>query len=234
MSFEAPDQLRKFLVEEARAQLPEGFDVDRHFNAGYRPWQQRIAVVPEGDLFAAIREGRASVVTDTIETFTGTGIRLSSGEELEADIVVAATGFDLSLFGDVAFTVDDEPVDFTDRVTYRGIMISGVPNMAYVFGYFRSSWTLRADLVSDFVCRLLEHAAERGAATAVPMLRPQDADMPLLPWSDPDNFNAGYVLRSQDKMFRQGDREPWTHMHEFYEERTTLPSVDLDDGIVYR
>jgi monooxygenase len=234
MSFEAPDQLRKFLVEEARAHLPEGFDVERHFNAAYRPWQQRIAVVPEGDLFAAIREGRASVVTDTIEAFTESGIRVASGEELEADIVVTATGFDLSLFGEIAFTVDDEPVDFTEQVTYRGIMISGVPNMAYVFGYFRSSWTLRADLVSDFVCRLLAHMAEKRAGTVVPTLRPQDADMPLLPWADPENFNPGYVMRSQHKMFRQGDREPWIHMQEFYEERHTLPVVDLDDGLVYR
>jgi cation diffusion facilitator CzcD-associated flavoprotein CzcO len=234
MSFEAPDQLRKFLIEEARAQLPDGFDVERHFAARYRPWQQRIAVVPEGDLFAALREGRAAVVTDTIETFTENGIRLASGEELAADVVVTATGFDLSLFGEVAFTVDDEPVDFTRQITWRGTMITGVPNMAYVFGYFRSSWTLRADLVSEFVCRLLAHVAERGASTVVPQLRPQDADMPLLPWSDPENFNSGYVLRSQDKMFRQGDREPWTHMHEYYEERHTLPTVDLDDGLVYR
>jgi monooxygenase len=113
-------------------------------------------------------------------------------------------------------------------------MITGVPNMAYVFGYLRASWTLRADLVSEFVCRLLAHAQERKARTVVPRLRPQDADMPLLPWSDPENFNSGYVLRSQDRMFRQGDREPWTHMREYYEERHTLPEVDLDDGLVYR
>ena len=181
-----------------------------------------------------LREGTASVVTDTIETFTETGIRVSSGEEIEADIVVTATGFDLALFGDVDFTVDDEPVDFTERVTYRGIMISGVPNMAYVFGYFRSSWTLRADLVSEFVCRLLGHMAEKGASVVVPTLRPEDADMPLLPWADPENFNPGYVMRSQHLMFKRGDREPWTHMHEYVEERQALPAADLDDGtLVY-
>jgi monooxygenase len=235
MSFESPDELRKFLVEEMRPLLPEGFDVDKHFNPRYRPWQQRLAVVPEGDMFAALREGRASVVTDTIDTFTTTGIRLASGEELEADIVVTATGFDMSLFGDVAFTVDDQPVDFTEHVTYRGIMISDVPNMAYVFGYFRSSWTLRADLVSEFVCRLLAHMAEKGADVVVPTLRPEDADMPLLPWADPENFNPGYVMRSQHMMFKRGDREPWTHLHEYVEERTTLPEADLDDGtLVYR
>jgi cation diffusion facilitator CzcD-associated flavoprotein CzcO len=230
MSFEAPDELRKFLVEEMRPLLPEGFDIDKHFNPRYRPWQQRLAVVPEGDLFAALRDGRTSVVTDTIETFTETGIRLASGEEVEADIVITATGFDLALFGDIAFTVDDEPVDFTQRVTYRGIMISGVPNMAYVFGYFRASWTLRADLVSEFVCRLLAHMAEKGTTVAVPTLRSEDADMPLLPWADPENFNAGYVMRSMHLMFKQGDREPWTHMHEYVEERQMLSAADLDDG----
>jgi monooxygenase len=229
MSFESPDELRAFLIESMRPLLPEGFDIDKHFNPRYRPWQQRLAVVPDGDLFTALREGTASVVTDTIETFTETGIRLTSGEELEADVVVTATGFDLSLFGGVAFTVDGEPVDFPERVTWRGVMISGVPNMAYVFGYFRNSWTLRADLVSEFVCRLLAHMEEQGATTVVPTLRPEDADMPLRPWADPENFNAGYVMRSVHLMFKQGDREPWTHLLEYAQERTTLPAADLDD-----
>jgi len=229
MSFESPDELRALLIESMRPLLPEGFDIDKHFNPRYRPWQQRLAVLPDGDLFTALREGRASVVTDTIETFTETGIRLTSGEELEADVVVTATGFDLSLFGGVAFTVDGEPVDFTERVTWRGIMISGVPNMAYVFGYFRNSWTLRADLVSEFVCRLLAHMQEQGASVVVPTLRPEDADMPLRPWADPENFNAGYVMRSMHLLFKQGDREPWTHLLEYAEERTALPAADLDD-----
>ena len=229
MSFESPDELRAFLIESMRPLLPEGFDIDKHFNPRYRPWQQRLAVVPDGDLFTALREGRASVVTDTIETFTETGIRLTSGEELEADVVVTATGFDLSLFGGVAFAVDGEPVDFPERVTWRGVMISGVPNMAYVFGYFRNSWTLRADLVSEFVCRLLAHMQEQGATVVVPTLRPEDADMPLRPWADPENFNAGYVMRSMHLMFKQGDREPWTHLLEYAQERTTLPAADLDD-----
>lgn len=230
MSFEAPDELRALLIESMRPQLPEGFDIDKHFNPRYRPWQQRLALLPDGDLFTAIREGKASVVTDTIESFTETGIRTSSGDELEADIVVTATGFDLSLFGGVAFSIDGEPVDFTSRVTWRGMMISGVPNMAYVFGYFRASWTLRADLVSEFVCRLQAHMQARGARVVVPTLRPEDADMPLLSWADPQNFNSGYVMRSAQRMFRQGDREPWVHLREYHEERATLPSVDLEDG----
>jgi monooxygenase len=229
MSFESPDELRTMLIDAMRAQLPEGFDIDKHFNPSYRPWQQRLAVIPDGDLFTALREGKASVVTDTIERFTETGIRLAAGEELEADIVVTATGFDLSVFGGVAFTVDGEPVDFSERVTWRGVMISGVPNMAYVFGYFRHSWTLRADLVSEFVCRLLAHTEAQGASVVVPALRPEDADMPLRPWADPENFNSGYVMRSVHLMFKQGDQEPWTHLLEYAQERTTLPAADLDD-----
>jgi cation diffusion facilitator CzcD-associated flavoprotein CzcO len=234
-SLEAPDELHAFLVEGIRPLLPEGVDIEKHFIPRYRPWQQRIAVVPDGDFFAALREGTASVVTDTIAEFTENGIRLGSGEELEADIVVTATGFNLAAFGDIPFTVDGEAVDFSERVTWRGVMISGVPNMAYVFGYFRHSWTLRVDLVSDLVVRILETMALKDATAVVPTLRPEDADMTVRPWSDPENFNAGYVLRSQHLLFKQGDREPWTHMLEHDEEVELLPKADLDDGsLVYR
>ena len=218
-----------------RPQLPEDFDIDKHFTPRYRPWQQRIAMVPDGDMFAAMREGKASVVTDTIDTFTEHGIRVSSGEEIPADVVVTATGFNLSVFGDVAFTVDDEPVDFTERFTWRGMMISGVPNMAYMFGYFRHSWTLRVDLCADVVSRLFETMREKGATTVTPTLRPTETDMPKRAWSDPENFNAGYVMRSQHILFKQGDHEPWVHMVEHEQEREVLPKADLDDGtLVYR
>jgi cation diffusion facilitator CzcD-associated flavoprotein CzcO len=154
------------------------------------------------------------MVTDTIETFTETGIRL---------------------LGDVAFTVDGEPVDFTERVTWRGLMISGIPNMAYVFGYFRHSWTLRVDLVSDLVIRLMEQMQTKKATMVVPTLRDEDAGMQARPWSDPEDFNAGYVMRSQHLLFKQGDREPWIHMLEHAEEAEILPKADLDDGsLVYR
>ncbi|HXT90016.1 MAG TPA: NAD(P)/FAD-dependent oxidoreductase [Trebonia sp.] len=230
MSFDAPDQLHAFLMESIRPLLPEGFDVDKHLTPRYRPWQQRIAIVPDGDLFASLRAGKASIATDTIDTFTEHGIRVSSGEEIPADIVVSATGFNLSLFGDVAFAVDDEPVDFTEHVTWRGIMISDVPNMAYVFGYFRHSWTLRVDLVADLVLRLLANMRDKDATMVVPALRPEEQDMPLRPWANPDDFNAGYVMRTQHLLYKQGDREPWTHLLEHQEERDTLPKTDLDDG----
>lgn len=229
-SLDAPDEVHAYLMDAIRPHLPEGFDVEKHLTPRYRPWQQRIAIVPEGDMFAAIREGSASIVTDTIAEFTEKGIRVGSGEEIEADIVVTATGFNLSAFGDVAFAVDGEPVDFAQRVTWRGIMISGVPNMAYTFGYFRHSWTLRVDLVGDLVSRLFGLMRDKGATTVVPTIRPEDADMTLRPWSDPENFNAGYVMRSQHLLFKQGDREPWTHMLEHEEEQETLPKADLDDG----
>jgi monooxygenase len=230
LSHEAPDELHTFLMESMKPLLPEDFDIEKHFTPRYRPWQQRIAIVPEGDLFAALREGKAAIVTDTIDTFTEKGVRVSSGEELVADVVVSATGFNLSVFGDVAFTVDGEPVDFPERVTWRGIMISGIPNMAYVFGYFRHSWTLRVDLVSDLVIRMMETMQLKDATMVVPTLRPEDAGMQVRPWSDPEDFNAGYVMRSQHVLFKQGDREPWTHMIEHGEEMEILPKADLDDG----
>ncbi len=230
LAHEAPDDLHAFLMESIKPLLPEGLDIEKHFTPRYRPWQQRLAIVPEGDLFTALREGKASIVTDTIDTFTEKGIRVSSGEELFADVVVTATGFNLSPFGGVAFTVDGEPVDFAERVTWRGLMISGVPNMAYVFGYFRHSWTLRVDLVADVVTRVLTRVQELGASSVVPQLRPEDEGMEHRPWSDPENFNPGYVMRSQHVMFGQGDREPWTHMHEHGQETQSLPAADLDDG----
>ncbi len=235
MSFEQPQELRAFLLEQARAQLPEGFDVDRHFNPSYRPWQQRVAVIPDGDLFTAIRSGKASVATDNIECFDATGIQLTSGEHLDADIVVTATGFNMLLFGGVPFRVDGQPVDFTQRVTWRGMMIEGVPNMAYLMGYFRSSWTLRVDLVCDLVCRVIEHMCQEGHAMVVPTLTEADAGMPRLPWNDEQNVNPGYIMRERDRLHRQGDRHPWKHALEYFEERTALPAVQpSESALAYR
>lgn len=230
MSFESPEMLREFLLETIRPHLPEGFDIDKHFNPSYRPWQQRIAVLPDGDLFAAIREGNASVVTDQIDHFTESGICLASGEALDADIVITATGFDLSVLGDIEFVIDGAPLDFSSTVTYRGVMFTGVPNLAYVFGYFRASWTLRADLISEFFCRVLNHMDETGATMVVPSLREEEAEMALGPWVDPENFNPGYLTRSLHRMPKQGDRDPWRLLHEYSAEKLVLPSADLEDG----
>ncbi|MGC3029380.1 flavin-containing monooxygenase [Burkholderia sp. DN3021] len=235
MSLEQPEDLRKQLLDAIRAHLPDDFDVEKHFSPRYKPQQQRLAFVPGGDFFVPVRDGKASVVTDTIECFDEKGIVLSSGECLEADIVVTATGFDLCLFGDVSFSLDGKPVDFTGHVTYRGLMINDVPNMAYTLGYLRTSWTMRADMVSAFVCRLLGYMDERGAKTVIPVLRPQERRMPRLPFCNPDNFNPGYIMRAQHIMYRQGDHAPWQSLREYAEERHELPAATLDDGIlVYR
>ena len=229
-TFEEPETVRQELLDAVRAQLPEGFDVDTHFTPRYRPWRQRLAFVPDGDLFAGIRAGKASVVTDEIDRFTETGIRLKSGQELEADIIVTATGFDLCILGDIAFEVDGRPLDFADTVTWRGMMFTGVPNMVWVFGYFRASWTLRADLVADFVCRLLKHMKERQARKVEVALRPEDRDMKLLPWIDEDNFNPGYMLRGMHLLPKRGDKPEWAHTQDYWTEKDAIPATDLDDA----
>ena len=231
---EEPESLRADLLSGARAYLGKDFPIDPHFSPKYAPWRQRIAVVPDGDLYAAIARGDASVVTDEVERFTETGLRLTSGTELEADIVVTATGFHLSMMGDIPFTVDGMPVDWPETWAHRGIMFSGVPNLAWVFGYLRSSWTLRADMISDFVCRLFDRMDTGGARVVTPQLRPADADMPALPLIDPENFNAGYIMRKAHILPKQGDRAPWIFSQDYYRERDEIPCADLDDGsLVY-
>jgi cation diffusion facilitator CzcD-associated flavoprotein CzcO len=228
-SMTEPEVVKQELLAGVRAHLGPDADLDPHFMPSYRPWRQRIAFVPDGDLFKAIASGKASVVTDEIERFTATGIRLKSGETLEADIVVTATGFNLNVLGDIAFSIDGEPLDFADTVTYRGMMFTGVPNMAWVFGYFRASWTLRADLVADFVCRLLSHMKARGYRSVVPALRPEDRDMPLLPWIDPENFNPGYLMRGMHLLPRRGDKPEWQHSQDYWTEKDQFPAIDLTD-----
>ncbi|KPK03953.1 MAG: FAD-containing monooxygenase EthA [Betaproteobacteria bacterium SG8_39] len=231
---EEPEKVKDELLAGVRKYLGEDFDIDKHFTPRYRPWRQRIAFIPDGDLFQGIRDGKASVVTDEIESFTETGIRLKSGDALDADVVVTATGFNLNVLGDIAFSIDGAPLAFADSVAWRGTLFTGVPNMAWVFGYFRASWTLRADLIADFVCRLLEHMEARGATVVTPRLRAQDKDMTLLPWVDPENFNPGYLLRGVDRLPKQGDRMPWRHTQDYWSEKDELPVADLEDGtLVY-
>ncbi len=226
----APDMVRQMLLDEMRPQLPADVDIDKHFSPSYRPWQQRIAVLPGGDMFTKMREGKVTVVTDTITRFTEKGIEVGSGDVINADVVITATGFDLCVMGDVDFSVDGRTVEPADLVTYRGILFAGLPNLAYVFGYFRASWTLRADIISDFVCRVLATMEERGATTVEPALRPQDADMPLGPWVSPENFNPGYLMRSLHLMPKQGDAEPWMWGLDYTAEKAQLANADLADG----
>lgn len=230
-SFSEPEAVKQELFAGVRGYLGADYDLAKDFTPRYRPWRQRIAFVPDGDLFRAIRDGKASVVTDEIESFTENGILLKSGKTLAADIIVAATGFNLNVLGDIAFSIDGNPLTFGDTVTYRGMMFTGVPNMAWVFGYFRASWTLRADLVADFVCRLLNHMKQRGARRVVPALRPEDGDMPLLPWIDPENFNPGYMMRGMHLLPKRGDKPEWQHSQDYWSEKDQLPVIDLDDDV---
>ncbi|MGV2981445.1 flavin-containing monooxygenase [Camelimonas sp. ID_303_24] len=224
-----PDAVRADLLANVRQHLGDVAPVEPHFAPAYRPWRQRIAFVPDGDLFTAIRDGKASVVTDNIRSFTPDGIALESGETLEADVVVTATGFNLNVLGDVAFTIDGRPLDFADTVTWRGLMFTGMPNMVWVFGYFRASWTLRVDIIADFVCRLLRHMQEMGVERVTPQLRPEDGDMRLSPWVDTEDFNPGYLLRGLHLLPKQGDRPEWRHTQDYWLDKDILPAVDLDE-----
>ena len=234
MSFEHPEMVKETILTAVKDLLPEGYDVDKHFTPSYRPWQQRIAFVPDGDLFAGIKSGKASMVTDEIETFTETGVITKTGVVIDADIIVTATGFHLSVLGDIPFEVDGKPLNWADTVTYRGMMFSGVPNLAWVFGYFRASWTLRVDIMGDFITRLFKHMDEKGATSVTPRLRAEDKDMKIGPWMDPDNFNPNYLMRSQHLMPKSGDKPEWMHNQDYWAEKDLLPSVNLDEGcLVY-
>jgi cation diffusion facilitator CzcD-associated flavoprotein CzcO len=226
-----PEVVKRELLDIVRSHLGPDYDVETHFTPSYRPWRQRIAFIPDADLFKGIASGKASVVTDEIERFTETGLQLKSGKTLDADIIVTATGFHLSALGDIDFVIDGKPLVFGDTVTYRGMMFTGVPNLAWVFGYFRASWTLRSDLVADFVCRLLNHMKATGAKRVMPALRREDADMALLPWIDPENFNPGYLMRGMHLLPKRGDKPEWQHTQDYWNEKDQFPAIALDDEV---
>ena len=187
--------------------------------------------MPNGDFFQAVKAGKAGVVTDEIDRFVPEGVRLKSGKVLEADIIITATGFNLNVLGDIAFSVDGRPVDLSQSVTYRGMMFTGLPNLAWVFGYFRASWTLRADIMGDFVTRLLKHMDDKGLRRVEPALRPEDADMKLGPWIDPEDFNPGYMMRGVHLMPKAGDKPEWRHTQDYWSEKDVLPVLDLEDPV---
>jgi cation diffusion facilitator CzcD-associated flavoprotein CzcO len=208
MSRKKPEMIRKFLLGELRKELGPDYDIDTHFTPNYKPWDQRLCASRDGDLFEAIREERVELVTDHIDHFNEAGIVLKSGKQLEADIVVLATGLNLKFAGGIAYAIDGKELDFREHYTYRGMMFSDVPNMAFTVGYTNSSWTLKADLVSAYVCRILNELECTGSDYAVPRIKGHLGEAPLL------DFDAGYVLRSRDQMPKQGDRFPWKmHMN---------------------
>jgi len=227
-----PELAKADLLALVRKYLPADYDFDKHFVPSYRPWQQRVCFVPDGDLFKAIASGKATVVTDHIERFTPEGILLSSGETLPADIIVTATGLLLSCQGDIELEVDGTPVRLSDTITYYGMMFAGIPNLAWIFGYFRQAWTLRVDLVGDFICRLLAHMDRKGARRVTPTLRPEDKDMTIGPWAPPEGFSSGYLMRQQHLMPKTGDKPEWQNTQDYATEKVMLPAVDLDDAIL--
>lgn len=206
----------------------EDFEFEPHFTPKYRPWQQRLAFCPEGDIFRAAVEGKLSVYTDELETFTEKGVRTKSGDEIEADIIVAATGFNLLMMGGIPFYVDGQPVDWHETVNYRGMMFTGVPNMVWVMGYFRASWTLRVDMLGDFVCNLLNHMDKKGVKRVEVALRDEDRDMSLGDWIENDNFNPSYLMRGLKSMPKRGDKPEWRHNQDYWAERNEIPKTDLE------
>jgi cation diffusion facilitator CzcD-associated flavoprotein CzcO len=225
-SFEDPEPLREELLAGVRMFLGPDYDMT-HFTPRYRPWRQRIAFVPDGDLFQGIAAGKATMVTDEIDRFTEGGVLLKSGQELKADVIVTATGFNLSVLGGIPFSVDNTPVDFSKTVTYRGMMFTGVPNMVWVFGYFRASWTLRVDLLGDFVCNLLKHMDEAGVHRVEVAIPDADRNMQILPWIDPENFNPGYLMRRMNLLPKRGSKYEWQHTQDYWREKDEIPAINL-------
>jgi cation diffusion facilitator CzcD-associated flavoprotein CzcO len=221
-----PERSKAVIRKAIERQLP-GIDTDKHFTPPYNPWDQRLCFVPNGDLFKVLRSGDASVVTDTIETFTPDGLRLTSGDELPADIVITATGFELNLpFGGMDVRVDGEPLVMNQHMTYKGMMLSDVANLAFTLGYTNASWTLKADLVIDFVCRLLKHMDERGYRTAMPIPDPSVKGTPAFP------LHSGYVERSAHLLPLEGDRRPWKLDQNYLIDQRVIRKGSLDDGVL--
>ena len=227
MTRKRPEKVREKLLGFTRDALGDE-ETAANFTPEYDPWDQRLCLIPNGDFFESVKNGSAEVVTGQIETFTETGIQLQSGQHLDADIIVTATGLQLVTIGEMDFVVDGEAVDFSQTWTYRGVAYSDIPNMASTFGYINASWTLRADLVSRFVCRLLNHLRETGTDIVTPRLRPEDADMTPGPFIA--DFSSGYMQRMMGKLPRQGDREPWTNPQRYSIDKKVLIKESLDDG----
>ena len=228
VSRSAPRFARNLVRRWVRRQLPAGFDVDTHFNPPYEPWDQRLCLVPDGDLFETIASGRASVVTDRIRAFTESGLELESGKRLEADVIVTATGFNLLVLGGMELSVDGEPVDLSRTVAYKGMMLAGVPNLALTLGYTNASWTLKADLVAQYVCRLLEHMDRHGYAVCTP--QGPDVSVPTEPFL---NLRSGYVLRSIDQLPKQGATLPWRLHQNYLRDVRLLKHGPVDDAMTF-
>ena len=223
-----PAKMGTKLIDMARGELPASVDVDTHFTPSYGPWEQRLCLIPDSDMFKAISSGKAEVVTDHIDHFTKTGIQLKSGKHLDADIIITATGLNLVTMGKTALSVDGVPVNLGDHFNYKGVMFNDIPNLASVFGYINASWTLKTDIVADYVCRLLKTMDKKGAVVANPHL--DDLNMPRLPFVE--NFSSGYFARSFDKLPKNGDRHPWRVLQDYTAEKKIMTQDPIDDGVI--
>ncbi len=227
LSRSRPGFVKKMIRRANERLLPPGYDVDTHFNPRYNPWDQRMCLVPDGDLFKALRGDRAEIVTDRIASFAEDGIELESGKKLEADVIITATGLNLLFLGGMELAVDGSDVDLSERMAYKGMMLSGVPNCAFTVGYTNASWTLKADLTSEYVCRLLGHMYAHGYNKSVPEVSdPTVTEQPLL------DFTSGYVLRSLDKFPKQGSKAPWQLRQNYALDIQTLRRGAIDDGVM--
>lgn len=225
-----PDKVKQLLLGGIKMELGADYDIAKHFTPAYNPWDQRLCLVPNGDFFKSMREGKASVVTDHITSFTETGIQLASGEHLDADIIITATGLELVTLGEMDFFVDGSQVDFAKTWTYKGFAYSDIPNLASTFGYINASWTLRSDLTAEYVCRLLNHMRKKGVAQCTPRLREQDHNMKERPWID--GFSSGYMQRMMHRMPRQGDHEPWINPQNYRRDKKMFKHSPIDDGVM--
>ena len=226
LSKSRPKLVRRALLGLVKKQLGEGADMT-HFTPSYNPWDERLCAVPDGDLFKVIRRGKASVVTDHIETFTKTGIRLKSGKELQADIIISATGLSLQLLGGVEVAVDGKPTQVSESMSYRSLMLSDVPNAAMIFGYTNASWTLKADISSEYLCRLLNHMDKRGVRQVTPRLH--DSSVTEAPFLD---MQSGYIQRSRHLFPKQGNKAPWKAKQNYLFDLAQLRYTKIDDGVL--
>ncbi len=222
-----PETMKKVLRKKLVEELGKEFDIDKHFKPSYNPWDQRLCLVPNGDIFEAIRTNKTSVVTDHIEKFTEQGIMLVSGECLEADIIVTATGLNAQFFNNVEFKIDGEPVDFTKKVCYKSVMFDGIPNMTYAFGYTNASWTLKCDMTNQYTCRLINYMEKNGYKQCMPIQK--NPNMVLKPFLD---FSPGYVMRVIDKMPKMGDEKPWKIEQNYFYDKKMFEKGSINDGIL--
>ena len=224
----APGVLKRSLLKKVREEIGEMVDVEKHFTPRYNPWDQRLCLVPDDDLFRAIQSGKASVVTDHVEKITAAGVQLASGQHLDADIIVCATGLELVILGGAEFTLDGEVIDFANEWTYKGMMCSNIPNMVHTFGYINASWTLRSDLIATWVCRLLNHMRAKEWTTATPRIEGELAEsMSQRFWID--DFSAGYMQRVMHRFPKQGDQMPWMNPQNYRKDRKMFRDDPIED-----